>query len=311
MSFFSIIISLYNKEKHIKNTINSVLQQSFKDFEVIIVNDGSTDGSLEEVNQIIDDRISIYSQANSGASIARNFGIEKSNSKYIALLDADDFWKPNHLQEHFNSIKKFPEGDLFCNAYELKLSKTHTIKATYNKQKKDAPHIIDDYFKASTIHPIGWTSAISFNKKSFYDIGGFNPKYTSGQDLDLLIRFGLKKTIVFNPTITCYYDKTVMGSLSKENHQESKRELFNSFKTEEASSPTLKTYLNLNRYSLAIQCKLADNKKTFEKLYPEINKARINFKQKILLVLPHRLLVLIKKIHLVFIKNRIYISSYK
>ena len=311
MTFFSVVIPLYNKQNHIKNTIKSALQQSFKDFELIIVDDGSTDESLTEAKQIYDNRITIYSQNNSGASKARNFGIKKANSEYIALLDADDIWQPNHLQEHHRSIKQYPSGALFCNAYEQKLSNNCVIKGTYNVDKKDELQIIDDYFKASIIHPIGWTSAIVFNKKAFFDIGAFNPNYISGQDLDLLIRFGLKKTIVFNPTITSCHDKTVANSLSKENHQESKRILFNSFKTEEQTNASLKNYLNLNRYSLAIQCKLAKNKKTFKKLYPEIDKSLLNFKQKMLLIIPIKILVLTKKIHLKLIKNNIYISSYK
>ena len=311
MAFFSIIIPLYNKKEHIKNTLESVLKQSFKDFEVIIVDDGSTDGSVEVVKQISDSRMFIYSQKNSGASKARNFGIEQAKSKYVVLIDADDFWKPNHLEEHFNSINKFPKASLFSNAYELKLTEKHSIKAIYNIEKQNKPHIIVDYFEASTIHPIGMTSSIAFNINDFYDIGGYNPEYTSGQDLDLLIRFGLNKTIVFNPTITCCYDKTVTGSLSKENHQESKRNLFNSFKDEESTNATLKKYLNLNRYSLAIQCKLAKNNKTFKKLYPEIDKTLLNLKQKILLVMPSHLLVLTKRIHLSLIRNRVYISSFK
>jgi len=311
MAFFSVIIPLYNKKIHIKETLNSVLKQTFRDFEIIIVNDGSTDGSYEVVKQFQDDRITVYTQKNSGASVARNFGVEKANCKYIALLDADDLWKPNHLQEHYKSIKNISEGALFCNAYQLKLSKNCTIDAIYNIEKKNQAHIIDDYFEASIIHPIGWTSAICFNKNDFFDLGGFNPVYTSGQDLDILIRFGLKKTTVFNPTITCCYDKTVKESLSKENHQESKRMLFNSFKAEEKVNASLKKYLNLNRYSLAIQCKLANNKKTFKKLYPEIDKSLLNLKQVLLLKFPSSVLQIIKKIHLFLIDSQIYISSYK
>ena len=311
MPFFSVIIPLYNKVNFIKNTVQSVLNQTFIDFEIIIINDGSTDGSEDLVKAISDSRITLYTQKNSGAPSARNLGIKKANCNYIALLDADDLWKPNHLQEHYNNIKKFPDGALFCNAYELKLSKKCTIKATYNIPNKNEPHIIDDYFKASTIHPIGWTSAIVFKKSDFYDIGGFNPKFLSGQDLDLLIKFGLKKTIIFNPKVTSCYNKTVAGSLSKENHQECKRLLFNSFKKEEQNNKSLKRYLNLNRYSLAIQCKLVKNMNTFKKLYPEIDKSLLNFRQKTLLMAPNGLVRFIKILHLILIKNKIYISSFK
>ena len=97
MPFFSVIIPLYNKENLIEQTISGLLDQSFTDFEVIIVNDGSTDNSLEKINHLIDNRFKIINQDNKGASFARNIGIENSNGNYIALLDADDYWNTNHL----------------------------------------------------------------------------------------------------------------------------------------------------------------------------------------------------------------------
>jgi hypothetical protein len=153
------------------------------------------------------------------------------------------------------------------------------------------------------------TSSITIKKDDFNDLGGYNPKILSGQDLDLMIRFGIHKTVVFNPKITCYYDKTVVNSLSKENHQFSKRELFNSFKAYEKKDAALRKYLTLNRYSLSIQCKLASNKDTFKKLLPEIDKNHLNTKQKILLLMPRSILKLKKIIHLFLIKKGIYISS--
>ena len=102
MPFFSIIIPLYNKEKFIENTIQSALNQTFLDFELIVVNDGSTDGSLELVKAFKDQRIKIYSIRNDGVSKARNFGIQKASTNLIVLLDADDLWKSNHLEELYN-----------------------------------------------------------------------------------------------------------------------------------------------------------------------------------------------------------------
>jgi glycosyltransferase involved in cell wall biosynthesis len=311
MPFFSVIIPLYNKEKYIKNTLKNVLKQTFKNFEIIIINDGSTDNSLKEAQLVSDNRITIYTQKNSGVSNARNFGIKKARGEYIALLDADDIWNTNHLEEHYNSINQFPDGGLFCNAYGLKYFGNQIINATYNIPKIEKPYIIKDYFLASIIHPIGWTSAITFPKKVFYDVGIFNPKFNAGEDLDFLIRFALKTTVIFNPEVTCYYDKTVLNSLSKENYQEIKYYLFNGFKNEEASNITLKQYLNLNRYALAIQCKMAKNEETFQKLLPEINTRQLNLKQMILLTMPRVFLIFIKKIHLYLIKRGIYISSFK
>ena len=107
MPFFSVIVPLYNKENFVENTLKSVLNQNFTDFEVIIVNDGSIDKSEEKVKGFNDDRIKYFYQENQGASSARNFGIEKANSNYIAFIDADDYWFPNFLQEMFNNINEF------------------------------------------------------------------------------------------------------------------------------------------------------------------------------------------------------------
>src|SRR5699024_6424946 len=94
---FSIVIPLYNKELSITNTLQSVLNQTFTDFEVVIVNDGSTDNSVEKVEAFNDPRIRLIHQANAGVSAARNKGIEEANYDWISFLDADDLWMENHL----------------------------------------------------------------------------------------------------------------------------------------------------------------------------------------------------------------------
>jgi glycosyltransferase involved in cell wall biosynthesis len=85
MPFFSVVIPLYNKENFIKNTLDSVLSQTFTDFEVLIVNDGSTDSSVEIIKKFTDPRISYFSKENQGVSSARNYGVEKANTKLITL----------------------------------------------------------------------------------------------------------------------------------------------------------------------------------------------------------------------------------
>lgn len=101
---FSVIIPLYNKESQIKKTLESVLNQTFKDFEIVIVNDGSIDKSIEVVESFDDNRIRIINQNNSGVSQARNRGIIEANRKWIAFLDADDLWKPNKLEKYSKII---------------------------------------------------------------------------------------------------------------------------------------------------------------------------------------------------------------
>ena len=100
MPKFSIVIPLYNKENYIAETLQSVIEQTFKDFEIIIVNDCSTDKSLETVSDFKDPRINIINHnINSGLSASRNTGIKNAEANYITFLDADDLWKPTFLEK--------------------------------------------------------------------------------------------------------------------------------------------------------------------------------------------------------------------
>src|SRR5690348_9188230 len=96
--FFSIIVPVYNKENHISDTILSALNQTVGDFELIIVNDGSTDKSLELVQSFSDKRIVVINKPNGGVSLARNIGIKRATGEYISFLDADDFWNRRYLE---------------------------------------------------------------------------------------------------------------------------------------------------------------------------------------------------------------------
>lgn len=99
----SIVIPLYNKEKQIAHTLQSVFAQTFQDFEIVIVDDGSTDNSVMEVKKFDDPRVLLIQQSNAGVSAARNRGIEEANGELIAFLDADDEWMPEFLQTIFGN----------------------------------------------------------------------------------------------------------------------------------------------------------------------------------------------------------------
>ncbi len=309
-SFFSVIIPLYNKENYIEDTLKSVLNQTFKDFEIIIVNDGSTDLSLKLLSTFNDKRIKIYTTTNQGVSSARNLGIKKAKAKYIALLDADDIWYNIHLEELNKTILKFPDSDLYCNAYEILLSKNIKKKANYNIINISAPTIVSDFFKSSMVSSIAHTSAVAFSKKAFNFIGGFNEELRSGQDTDLWIRFALQKVIVFNPNITMIYNNIVENSLSKSSYNQDRYKSIKGFIKEEINNTSLKKYLDVNRFALAIRCKINNELELYKKLKKEIDYKNLNFKQKILLKFPKILLKLIKRFQQFLISKNIYVTSY-
>jgi glycosyltransferase involved in cell wall biosynthesis len=311
MTFFSVIIPLYNKENYIEETIKSVLNQSFNDFEVIIVDDGSTDDSLKLASQLQNSKITIITQKNQGASVARNRAINAAKGKYIAPLDADDIWHKNHLSELKSLIHSFPNAGLFCNNYEIKLNDNFIIKANFNFSY-DSDHLeIPDFFDANIINYIPSSSSTAFLKSSFIELGTYNTSLRTGQDLDLWIRFALKHKVVFNPTITMVYNNYDDSSLSKSDYNLDRYNYISNFNAEEQQNPSLKKYLDVNRYAVALRCKTNNEKKLYRKLKGEIDCKNLNIKQKLLINTPAFGLKLIKRFQRFLIDRKIYLTAFK
>ena len=106
----SVVIPCYNAEQTIQETISSVLAQTFTDFEILVINDGSTDGTVSVLKQIVDDRLKVFSVENSGPQRSRNRGIEKARGEYIALIDADDLWTSDKLASQLQALQNTPEA---------------------------------------------------------------------------------------------------------------------------------------------------------------------------------------------------------
>ena len=113
---FSIVIPMYNVEKYIVDCLSSVFAQSCGDFEVICVDDGCTDGTIDKVKQYTDPRLRLIRQPNRGLSGARNSGIFESRGRYVALLDSDDYWHPEKLQQHRQHFLDNPGLDISYSA---------------------------------------------------------------------------------------------------------------------------------------------------------------------------------------------------
>lgn len=196
----SIVIPLYNKEHSIASTLQTVLNQTYQDFEIVIVDDGSTDHSVEEVKKVIDPRIHLIHQKNSGVSAARNRGIEEAKGEYIAFLDADDEWKPDYLKTQYELTQKYPECSVFACNYEFKDAKgkvTPTIIRKLPFKGKDG--ILSNYFEvASCSHPPICSITIMVKKNAIQSIGGFPIGVKSGEDLLTWARLAVNGEIAYN-----------------------------------------------------------------------------------------------------------------
>ncbi|WP_165021098.1 glycosyltransferase family 2 protein [Dysgonomonas sp. ZJ279] len=189
---FSIIIPLYNKENYIKKTISSVLGQTFTDYEVVIVDDGSTDNSLSVLSNFQDDRIKVYSKENGGVSSARNFGIEKAQGKYIAFLDADDYWEEDYLQSVYNTILKFPNCQIFATAQTVLSNDGQTVNKCNNRDEDY--FMINDYCSSASAFQ---TSGICAFKTSLVEVGGFRDGVKRGEDIDCWLRLACNNKIAY------------------------------------------------------------------------------------------------------------------
>jgi len=309
--FFSVIIPLYNKEKHIEHTLKSVLAQTFSDFEVIVVNDGSTDNSLDLVYTFSDPRLQIFSTENQGVSQARNFGVSKSNGNFIAFLDADDIWFPHHLQELKNLVEDFPNCGLYCKAYEKDYFGTTTIKGSYKDISHNFRGIVSDYFHNSLTDSIAWTSSVALPKHIFLSLKGFDTALRSGQDTDLWIRIALNYQVAFDTKISTKRIITHNQHLSTSKNRKDRLKIIEKYKSHEASNPSLKVYLDYIRFSIILDRKKENDMTTAKKLLDDISLNNLSLKQRLFLKLPATYLNILKRLQTLLLKNNIYLSPFR
>jgi glycosyltransferase involved in cell wall biosynthesis len=202
----TVVIALYNKVHFVKATIESVLQQSFTDFQLIMIDDGSTDGSLEIVKQFNDDRLSLYTIKNSGPGHARNEGLRKTTTKYISFLDADDQWHPDFLKEALQALDAHPESDVWLcstlwqpqNEYRLPF-----LNREKNKQQSGVWKLETDYTPLETAEVLNFfaTGAVVARTEVIKKYGGYFDalRCTSGEDGYLWLQVMYNHLIIREP----------------------------------------------------------------------------------------------------------------
>lgn len=211
----SVVIPLYNKERTIAKTLRSVLNQSYQDFEIVIVNDGSTDRSEEEVKKISDYRINVISQKNAGVSVARNRGSLEAKGDIIAFLDADDEWDVDYLHTIHDLSSTHPDCQVFGTRYEFIDEYGNHRLATLNEIDL-CDGVINNYFHTSSLSdaPL-WTSAVAVKKSALLDIGGFPVDITSGEDLLTWARLAVKYKIAYCDEAKARYYTPTTGPTGK------------------------------------------------------------------------------------------------
>ena len=223
---FSIIVPLYNKAPYVKKALESICAQSYRDFECIVVDDGSTDGSMDVIRDFVqndgmsrlrlneplslnDGRLTIISQPNTGVAAARNNGVAKSHGEYVCFLDADDWWEPNFLEEMDWLIKEYPDAGLYAmNFVYYKPRKTHVEHKNIKTGYVNYPEV---YAQTGSM-PV-WTGAACMPRKVFDEMGGFPKGIKLGEDFLLWAKTALHYKVVFCEKPLSYYNNDVPASL--------------------------------------------------------------------------------------------------
>lgn len=298
--FFSIVMPLYNKEKSVKETIQSALDQSFSNFELLIINDGSTDDSLAKVNSFNDPRIKIISQDNKGVSYSRNHGITKSEGSFVCFLDADDLWEPHHLANFINALKLYTDAKFLANGYQKQIAENY-LRQINNPVFNDLENTIikiDDFFSNALPDILAWTSAVCVKNdviKQFL----FDTKITNGagEDTDLWIRLALNFPLIFNKNISATHRLQSENRVSRMASQN--RVFFDPQQYKSKNNLALNKFLDQNSLAIAVQQIIHQNYTEAKKQLELVDPKNLSRLQNFLIKLPLpmvRILYKIKKI---------------
>ena len=196
----SVIIPVYNGEQTIRKTINSVLNQTFSDFELIVINDGSQDSTLEIVSSIPDSRIKIFSYPNSGQAISRNRGIERASGEFIAFLDADDLWKPNKLEAQLKALEANPQAAVAYSWTDF-IDKDGQFLGTGTRINYSG----NVYEKLLVRNFLEHGSNPLIRRQALIEVGGFDGSLTPAEDWDLYLRLASRYQFILVPSAQVLY----------------------------------------------------------------------------------------------------------
>lgn len=226
---FSIIVPLYNKAPYVHKALESIMAQTFMDFELIIVDDGSTDASATICEEYLCSLTHSFThsfilQSNSGVAAARNRGVAESHGEYLCFLDADDWWEPTFLEEIEKLIAEYPDAGIYATNYVYyKPGKTH-VALNLPRGYMNYP---EAYIRSKAM-PV-WTGAACMPRKVFNEMGGFPVGIKLGEDFLLWAKTAIHYLVAFCEKPLAYYNNDIPASLraTRNLHEPQSNMLFN------------------------------------------------------------------------------------
>ena len=210
---FSVIIPLYNKALYVEKAVGSVLAQTYIDYELVIMDDGSQDASFDIAKKAIEghENCHLYRQQNAGVSIARNNGVALSQGKYLCFLDADDWWDSTFLENMSKLLEEFPDAGIFGANYTIvneTMRKTRVANVGLEHGFEKGYINYCKVYAKTLIMPL-WTGAVCIPRTVFEEMNGFPKGINLGEDFLLWMKIALKKKVAFLNTPLAYYNQDV------------------------------------------------------------------------------------------------------
>lgn len=184
----SVVVPVYNAADHLRDTLDSIFNQTYKNLEVVAVDDGSSDDSVE-ILKSYGDRVVVVQQANAGPAAARNLGVEKANGSWIAFLDADDLWQPDKIEKQIQGLG----GCSWSYTDSIFMGGVNDGKRDSELNDKLSGEVLDALICCNFIG----TSSVMIRRDVFLDIGGFDRSLRSIQDWDLWMRVAGEHPIAY------------------------------------------------------------------------------------------------------------------
>lgn len=197
---FSVIVPLYNKEREVGATLRSVLAQTHQPLEVVVVDDGSTDRSAEIVEQLGSPLVRLIRQANAGECAARNRAMQEARGDYFALIDADDEWKPEFLEEVAAMIAEFPDCGIYSTAFDI-VSPTGTVRGNCPAERG----VVENFWRESMTRYVTIPSATVLPRSVVEEVGGFPEGMKMGGDQWMWLKVASRHKVCFSPRALCNY----------------------------------------------------------------------------------------------------------
>lgn len=197
---FSVIVPLYNKEREVESTLRSVLAQTHQPLEIVVVDDGSTDRSAEIVESLGSPLIRLIRQSNAGECAARNRAMSEARGEWFALLDADDEWKPEFLEEVAAMIEEWPDCGIYSTAFDI-VSPTGRVRGNCPTQRG----VVDNFWRESMTRYVTIPSATVLSRKAVEQLGGFPEGMKMGGDQWMWIKLASHYGVCFSPRALCNY----------------------------------------------------------------------------------------------------------